>query len=124
MAFPPIPGMPGAAPPPMMPPLGGPAGMPGMPPSPPMPGMGGPPGMPDMAMMMEMLAGMDNDTAGDHINKAIQELSQARKMDDKVAPIVSRAIDILRGSCGDDHESDDGDDGSPTNGPSSKFESY
>lgn len=79
---------------------------------------------PELSGMMEMLASINQPTAGDHINDAIQSLNEARKMDDKVAPIVSRAIDILKGSCGDEAESDDDDENSPMNGPSSKPSSY
>lgn len=86
-----------------------------------MPGMGGPMGMPpEISGLMEALAMINQPTAGDLINEAIQKLSEARKMDDKIAPIAARAIDILRGSCGDELEGDDGDENSPNHGPSSK----
>ncbi len=88
---------------------------------PPMPDMGAMGAPPEMAGLMEMLAAINQPTAGDKINEAIQKLTEARKMDDKVAPIVSRAIDILKGSCSDN---DDGDEFSsdPTRShePSSK----
>jgi len=96
--------------------------MPGMPPMPPMPGMGGPMGAPpEIAGLLAMLGEINQPTAGDKINEAIQLLTEAKKMDDKIAPVVARAIDILKGSCSD---TDDGDDDSsdPTRShePSSK----
>lgn len=111
-----------------MPPMGGPMAPPapmGMPPMPGMPGMGGPMmggGMmgqpPEMALMMEAIAALGGPSAGEMISQAVTLLHRAREMDEKVAPVVSRAIDVLKGSCGETHEGeDDENSGSPT-GPS------
>lgn len=86
-----------------------------------MPGMGMPP--PEMAGLMEALASVGAPTAGDMVSQAVTLLNQARKLDDKLAPIASRAIDILKGNCNDDSEEND-DFGSPMNGPSSKNSDY
>lgn len=74
-----------------------------------------------------MLAGINQPTAQDHIDHAIECLNMARKADDQVAPVVGRAIDILKGTCGDSTNQDDEEgegENSPMSGPSSNSKPY
>jgi hypothetical protein len=91
-------------PPPGMPPLPGAAPpMPGMPPMPPaMPPMGAPPGAPPMGMaqLLPRLAGLAQappPTAQSRIDAAVKLLEEARKLDPRVADVVSEALGALRG---------------------------
>ena len=78
------------------PPAGaGPPGMPAAmapPPATPPPFMGG--SMPDMIGMMAMKAAMEPST--DKVRRALSILDDARKTDERVAPNISMAMDILR----------------------------
>lgn len=98
---------------------------PPMPPMPGMPGMGGPMGMPpEIADIMAALAAVNQPSASDYVNHAIEFLNKARKLDDLVAPVAARAIDILKGNCDNYETNDDGGDMNSPAGPSFKSSAY
>lgn len=76
------------------PPMGGPpSGAMGSPPM-----MGGPPmgPPPDIISMIGAMARMPRENSQDKIKRAMKILGQVREEDEKVAPIISMAMDVLR----------------------------